>query len=159
MDCSTAGGVARYRIGKLPTVPFSSDRQILAPQLPLAGHWSNDNFGRKALSRFRELSGSTPQIADLHYFEIHRTSSQSTVVSRSLLKTTLAHDWLCSSMLGKIWGNLSAKPCRLCQFDLSEVMVAISLTCCCKIKKSISGSAPSQCPNNRRVCRQIVLCN
>ena len=75
----------------------------------------NDRSGRKALSRFRELSGSTPQIADLHCFEIHRTSSQTSAVPRSLLKTTLAYDYICLSIrldfVGQIWGNLSAKPC------------------------------------------------
>jgi hypothetical protein len=77
--------------------------------------WSSDRSGRKALSRFRELSGCTTQIADLHCFEIHRTSSQTSAVPRSLLKTTLAHDYICLSIrldfVGQIWGNSSAKPC------------------------------------------------
>ncbi len=75
----------------------------------------NNRNGRKALSRFRELSGSITQISDFHCFEIHRTLSQSSAVPRSLLKTTLAYDYICLGIrldfVGQIWGNLSAKPC------------------------------------------------
>jgi hypothetical protein len=73
-----------------------------------------NRIAEKHSADFGRSAAAPPQIADLHCFEIHR-SSQSSAVPRSLLKTTFAHDWLCSSMrsdfLGQIWGNLGAKPC------------------------------------------------
>jgi hypothetical protein len=89
-----------------PVLQLQRTRSIERPMSPLAEKHSADSGSSAA---------PPPQIADLHCFEIHRTSSQSSAVPRSLLKTTFAHDWLCPSMrsdfLGQIWGNLSAKPC------------------------------------------------
>ena len=47
----------------------------------------------------------------------------------SLLRTTLAHDYICSSFRGKfvgqIWGNLSAKPCPSMPIGPLAALVAV----------------------------------
>lgn len=141
---------------QLPNLPSQVKKLKFSGMLSPAAAKRLSALAEKHSADFESSAAAPPQIADLHCFEIHHASSQSSAVLRSLLKTTFAHDWLCPSMrsdfLGQIWGNLSAKPCPSMPIRPQRGDGRHQPNLLLKKKKSISGGAPSQCPDIIGVC-------